>query len=173
MGGRSGEREVSLRSGRNVSDSLRRQGFEHIFELDLSDDLTSQLRNNQIGAVFIALHGKYGEDGCVQGLLELANIPYTGSRVLASALAMDKVQAKRILSEQRDPDLELFGDRRDRQPRERSGADRPRLPVPAGGKTGLRGVEPRRLNRESGGQPRRDIESGARRVQKRFRRRIH
>ena len=96
MGGRSSEREVSLRSGKNVMESLKRQGFKNLFQMDINGDLLGKLIKKKIDVVFIALHGKYGEDGCVQGLLELAGIPYTGSRVLASALAMDKVQAKRI-----------------------------------------------------------------------------
>jgi len=96
MGGRSSERDVSLRSGKNVLHSLKKQGFKNVFQMDLDDDLLLKLRKNKIDAVFIALHGKYGEDGCVQGLLEMAGIPYTGSGVLASALAMNKVQAKKI-----------------------------------------------------------------------------
>ncbi|MFA4967329.1 MAG: D-alanine--D-alanine ligase [Candidatus Margulisiibacteriota bacterium] len=96
MGGKSSEREVSLRSGKNVMESLKKQGFKNIFQMDLGGDLLGKLIKNKVDVVFIALHGKYGEDGCVQGLLEIAGIPYTGSRVLASALAMDKVQAKRI-----------------------------------------------------------------------------
>ncbi|KAF0134467.1 MAG: D-alanine--D-alanine ligase [Candidatus Saganbacteria bacterium] len=96
MGGRSSERAVSLRSGKNVINSLKNQGFKHVYQMDLEDQLTAKLLKNKIDVVFIALHGKFGEDGCVQGLLELAGIKYTGSGVLASALAMDKVQAKRI-----------------------------------------------------------------------------
>ena len=96
MGGKSSERDVSLRSGKNVMEALKRQGFKNLFQMDIDGDLLGKLIKKKIDVVFIALHGKYGEDGCVQGLLELAGIPYTGSRVLASALAMDKVQAKRI-----------------------------------------------------------------------------
>ena len=95
MGGRSGEREVSLRSGQRVFDSLKRQGFS-VISLDLEDDLISKLKQEKVDIVYIILHGKYGEDGAVQGLLELAGIPYTGSKVLASALAMNKLAAKRI-----------------------------------------------------------------------------
>ena len=94
-GGRSGEREVSLRSGKRVFDSLKKQGFD-VQQFDLSDDLIAQLKKKKIDVVYIVLHGKYGEDGTVQGLLEIANIPYTGSKVLASALAMNKLAAKRI-----------------------------------------------------------------------------
>jgi len=95
MGGRSGERAVSLRSGQRVLDSLKEQGF-NVLSLDLEDDLISKLKQAQVEIVYIALHGKYGEDGAVQGLLDLAGIPYTGSKVLASALAMNKLAAKRI-----------------------------------------------------------------------------
>ena len=95
-GGRSGEREVSLRSGKRVFDSLKKQGFD-VNQFDLSDDLIAKLKKKKIDVVYIVLHGKYGEDGTVQGLLEIANIPYTGSKVLASALAMNKLAAKKIL----------------------------------------------------------------------------
>jgi D-alanine-D-alanine ligase len=94
-GGRSGEREVSLRSGQRVFDSLKKQKF-NVTMFDLSDDLIAQLKKKKIDVVYIALHGRWGEDGCVQGMLEIANIPYTGSKVLASALAMNKLAAKRI-----------------------------------------------------------------------------
>jgi D-alanine-D-alanine ligase len=94
-GGRSGERDVSLRSGKRVFDSLKKQGFD-VSQFDLDDDLIAQLKKKKIDVVYIALHGRYGEDGTVQGLLEIANIPYTGSKVLASALAMNKLAAKRI-----------------------------------------------------------------------------
>lgn len=94
-GGRSGEREVSLRSGKRVFDSLKKQKF-NVTTFDLSDDLIAQLKRKKIDLVYIALHGRWGEDGCVQGMLEVANIPYTGSKVLASALAMNKLAAKRI-----------------------------------------------------------------------------
>lgn len=95
-GGRSGEREVSLRSGKRVFESLKKQKFD-VTMFDLSDDLIAQLKKKKIDLVYIILHGKYGEDGTVQGLLEIANIPYTGSKVLASALAMNKVAAKKVL----------------------------------------------------------------------------
>ena len=94
-GGRSGERDVSLRSGKRVFESLKKQKF-NVTMFDLTDDLVAQLKKKKIDIVFIALHGRWGEDGCVQGMLEIANIPYTGSKVLASALAMNKLAAKRI-----------------------------------------------------------------------------
>src|SRR3989338_6072107 len=96
-GGRSGEREVSLRSGKNVFAALKRQGF-NVITLDLEDDLVSRLKKEKVDVVYNLLHGRYGEDGTVQGLLELANIPYTGSKVLASALAMNKLAAKRVFN---------------------------------------------------------------------------
>lgn len=95
MGGKSGEREVSLRSGTNALNALQRQGLEAI-SLDVDENLTHSLIKNKIDLVFIALHGKGGEDGSIQGFLETLGIPYTGSGVLASALAMDKVRAKMI-----------------------------------------------------------------------------
>ncbi len=94
-GGRSGEREVSLRSGQRVFDSLKKQGYD-VSQFDLTDDLIATLKQKQIDLVYIALHGRWGEDGTVQGLLEIANIPYTGSKVLASALAMNKLAAKKV-----------------------------------------------------------------------------
>jgi len=95
MGGRSGEREVSLRSGKNVFDALKCQGF-NVISMDLEDDLVSRLKQEKVDIVYNILHGRFGEDGTVQGLLEMANIPYTGSKVLASALAMNKLASKRI-----------------------------------------------------------------------------
>jgi len=97
MGGRSSEREISLKSGRAILDSLVRQGFNAI-GIDADENLTETLKKEAIEVAFIALHGKWGEDGTVQGLLEMCNIPYTGSGVLGSALAMDKAMMKYILS---------------------------------------------------------------------------
>jgi D-alanine-D-alanine ligase len=95
MGGGSGEREVSLRSGKKVFESLKKQGFK-VISLDADDKLIDNLRSKKIDIAYIMLHGKYGEDGTIQGLLEHCGIPYTGSKILASALAMNKVAAKRI-----------------------------------------------------------------------------
>jgi len=95
MGGRSGERSVSLKSGERVFDSLKKQGFD-VISSDLEDDLIVKLKAAGVEVVYIALHGRYGEDGAVQGMLELADIPYTGSKVLASALAMNKLATKRV-----------------------------------------------------------------------------
>jgi D-alanine-D-alanine ligase len=95
LGGRSTEREVSLRTGENIVAALRQTGHEP-FPLDLTDDLALRLREIAPAVAYIALHGRYGEDGCVQGLLELLDIPYVGSGVLASALGMDKLMSRRL-----------------------------------------------------------------------------
>ena len=93
MGGPSAEREVSLSTGRGCAAALRQAGYE-VTELDAGPDLPARLAALAPDAVFNALHGRWGEDGCVQGLLEWMGIPYTHSGVLASALAMDKDRAK-------------------------------------------------------------------------------
>jgi D-alanine-D-alanine ligase len=95
MGGRSGEREVSLRSGKRVLDSLLSQGYKAI-PLDSDPDLIDKLKSEKIDVVYIMLHGKYGEDGTIQGLLEMHSYPYTGSKILASALGMNKIASKRV-----------------------------------------------------------------------------
>jgi len=97
IGGRSAEREVSLSSGRECSAALRQEGFE-VVEIDAGADLASALVAARPDVVFNALHGRWGEDGCVQGLLEWLEIPYTHSGVLASALAMDKSRAKQVFA---------------------------------------------------------------------------
>jgi D-alanine-D-alanine ligase len=97
MGGTSSERQVSLASGEAVAVALEEQGFEtRSVVLGPGDDALSILAGNDMDAAFLALHGKLGEDGCVQGLLELLGIPYTGSSVLSSALAMDKLKSKEL-----------------------------------------------------------------------------
>ncbi|RJG03696.1 D-alanine--D-alanine ligase [Noviherbaspirillum sedimenti] len=94
-GGRSAEREVSLMSGAGVLQALRNQGVDaHGFDTGLCS--LSELAAEKFDRVFIALHGRYGEDGSLQGALEQLGIPYTGSGVMASAIAMDKVMTKRI-----------------------------------------------------------------------------
>ena len=95
MGGRSSEREVSLMSGQGVLQALRSQGVDaHAF--DPAEQDLGQLKTQGFDRCFIALHGRFGEDGTVQGALELLGIPYTGSGVMASSMAMDKVMTKRI-----------------------------------------------------------------------------
>ena len=93
MGGPSAEREVSLSSGRECAAALREAGYE-VVELDSGPDLAVRLAEISPEVAFNALHGRWGEDGCVQGMLEWLRIPYTHSGVLASALAMDKQRSK-------------------------------------------------------------------------------
>ncbi len=102
-GGPSAEREVSLVSGKEVAEALRKRGYKGVSLIDVGPDLPAQLRKRRIDVVFNALHGKIGEDGCVQGLLEVTGIPYTGSGVTASALCMDKVLTKEVLGRNRIP----------------------------------------------------------------------
>lgn len=95
MGGLSSEREVSLKSGDACLKALVSKGYNAV-PLDAGRDLPFKLRDEGIELAFIALHGKYGEDGTVQGILEMMGIPYTGSGVLASALAMNKILSKKV-----------------------------------------------------------------------------
>ncbi len=96
-GGTSAEREVSLDSGMACAAALREKGYE-VTEIDAGVDLAARLREADPEIVFNALHGRYGEDGCVQGLLEWLGYRYTHSGVLASALAMDKAASKRVFA---------------------------------------------------------------------------
>jgi D-alanine-D-alanine ligase len=96
-GGLSSEREVSLRSGKNCFDALQRLGYENSVLIDMDRQIAERLVKDQVDVVFLALHGRYGEDGCIQGLLEILGIPYTGNRVAASAITMDKDMTKKIL----------------------------------------------------------------------------
>ncbi|HEX6488210.1 MAG TPA: D-alanine--D-alanine ligase [Candidatus Dormibacteraeota bacterium] len=98
-GGRSAEREVSLRSGAQVGGALREAGHEPEL-VDLDEHTWDVLRDGRFDVVFIALHGRFGEDGTVQGMLELLGIPYTGCGVLASALCLDKPLASRLLRDE-------------------------------------------------------------------------
>lgn len=95
-GGLSAEREVSLVSGGACARALRELGYK-VTEIDVGDDIANQLQKTKPDVVFNALHGRFGEDGCMQGLLELMRIPYTHSGVMASAIAMDKPMAKRVV----------------------------------------------------------------------------
>jgi D-alanine-D-alanine ligase len=97
MGGTSAERAISLKTGRAITQSLQRQGFK-VLAIDAAQPLPEALKKNKINFAYIALHGPGGEDGAVQGLLDWLKIPYTGSGVLASALAMDKVASKRLFA---------------------------------------------------------------------------
>ena len=94
-GGLSAEREVSLVSGRECASALRRAGYE-VIEIDAGRDVARALSDAAPDAVFNALHGRWGEDGCVQGILEWMAIPYTHSGLPASALAMDKARTKQV-----------------------------------------------------------------------------
>jgi D-alanine-D-alanine ligase len=97
LGGKSGERDISLMSGKGVLDALISRGVNaHAF--DPGQQAITELAAQKFDRVFIALHGRYGEDGTMQGLLEQMNLPYTGSGVLASALAIDKQATKRLWS---------------------------------------------------------------------------
>ena len=95
MGGPSAEREVSLSTGRECAAALRGEGYQ-VIEVDAGPDLPARLAEISPDVVFNALHGPFGEDGCVQGMLEWLKIPYTHSGVLASALAMDKEKTKGV-----------------------------------------------------------------------------
>jgi len=90
MGGITREREISLRTGNAISTSLRRMGYD-VVDIDVGSDVVDRLKSEKIDVAFIALHGKFGEDGCIQGLLEMMRIPYTGGGVLGSSVGMDKV----------------------------------------------------------------------------------
>ncbi len=95
MGGASTERDVSLSTGRQISKALKDKGFV-VSEIDPAEEFIGSLNEFQPDVVFIALHGKFGEDGTIQGLLEILGYIYTGSGVMASALAMNKVVSKKI-----------------------------------------------------------------------------
>lgn len=95
MGGISSEREISLKTGNLVTTSLSKMGY-NVVPIDVGRDLPYRLDAEGVEVAFIALHGRYGEDGCVQGLLEVMGIPYTGSGVAASAICMDKILSKKI-----------------------------------------------------------------------------
>ena len=96
-GGRSSERDVSLSTGKGCCEALRSLGYQ-VGLIDVDLDVAARLREGRIDVAFIALHGRYGEDGCIQGLLESMGIPYTGSGVLSSAMGMDKVISKFIFA---------------------------------------------------------------------------
>jgi len=96
MGGTSAEREISLKTGRSICESLRRRQYS-VVPIDADATLPQQLRAKKVSLAFVALHGLGGEDGMVQGLLEIMNIPYTGSGVCASAVCMDKGLTRVIL----------------------------------------------------------------------------
>lgn len=104
-GGLSSEREVSLRSGKNCYDALLRLGYKNAVLIDVQKDIGVKLSEEKPEMAFLALHGTFGEDGCIQGLLEIMGIPYTGSGVLASAVAMNKAASKNIFKANNIPVL--------------------------------------------------------------------
>ncbi len=106
MGGMSTERKISLKSGAAVAQALRSRGHD-VVEIDVDTNLPSRLRQEKVDVCWLALHGAFGEDGCVQGLLEIMRIPYTGSGPRGSAIAMDKIATKRLL---KDSGIHLPGD---------------------------------------------------------------
>lgn len=101
-GGTSGEREVSLSSGRGIIEALKRNNHT-VIEIDFDPKDLTQIIDLDVDLVFIGLHGKFGEDGRIQGLLDMLELPYVGSDVLASALAMDKDKAKQIFEKNNIP----------------------------------------------------------------------
>ena len=109
MGGFSREREISLKTGKAVLKALTEKGYT-VTPIDVGDDIAGKLVKEKIECAFLALHGRFGEDGTIQGMLEMMRIPYTGSGVLASALAMHKVMAKKffIFEKIPTPRFEVF-----------------------------------------------------------------
>ena len=97
-GGMSSEAEVSMRSGKGCFDALQRLGYKNSEMVIVDKDIANKLKCGNFDYAFNALHGKYGEDGCIQGVLEILQIPYTGCGVMASSLCMNKEYTKRILS---------------------------------------------------------------------------
>ena len=96
-GGFSSEREISLRSGRNVYEALKRLGYKNAELIDVDKNIGKTLIDKGIEVAYNALHGKYGEDGCIQGALELLGIEYTGCGVFASATCINKEYTKTVL----------------------------------------------------------------------------
>ena len=94
-GGMSSEREVSLRSGKNILEALHRLRYKNAEIVDVTSNIMEDLKGFEYA--YNTLHGKYGEDGCIQGVLEILKIPYTGCGVMASAICMNKEYTKRIL----------------------------------------------------------------------------
>ena len=101
-GGMSSEKDVSMRSGQGCYDALKRLGFKNAELVVVDKDIANKLKAGNYDYAFNALHGKYGEDGCIQGILDILRIPYTGCGVMASSLCMNKEYTKRILSTCKD-----------------------------------------------------------------------
>ncbi len=141
MGGLSSEREVSLKSGAAVCEALSRLGYTQI-PIDVDRDIAATLKRERIEAAFIALHGRYGEDGAIQGLLEIMQIPYTGSKITASAIAMDKSRSYDIFRAHQLPTpdtLILNREEADLSPKKRAPFDFPVVvkPVSEGSSVGV------------------------------------
>lgn len=105
-GGLSSEAEVSRRSGKGCYEALKRLGYTNVELIEVDTDIAQKLKEGKYDYAYNALHGKYGEDGCIQGILETLQIPYTGCGVMASAVCMNKEYTKRILST--CPDIPLI-----------------------------------------------------------------
>ena len=99
MGGPSSEAEVSRRSGKNVFNALKNLGYKNVELMEVDKNIAKTLQNKGIELLYNAMHGKYGEDGCIQGMLEVMGIPYTGCGVMASSVCMNKEYTKNILKE--------------------------------------------------------------------------
>ena len=102
MGGLSREREISLKTGKAIAKALAEKTYD-VHSIDVGYDIDKILREQKIDCAFLALHGRFGEDGTIQGMLELMQIPYTGSGVLASALAIHKIMAKKLFLSEKIP----------------------------------------------------------------------
>ena len=107
MGGISSEREISLKTGEAIFQSLKRTGY-NVIKIDIKNNSINTLTDNNFDIAFIALHGKYGEDGVIQGILDFLKIPYTGTGVTGSAISMDKVLSKRLFRELNIPTGNFF-----------------------------------------------------------------
>ncbi len=101
-GGMSSEAEVSMRSGKGCYEALKRLGYNNAELVVVDENIAQTLKNGNYDVAYNALHGKYGEDGCIQGILEILKIPYTGCGVMASSVCMNKEYTKRILSTCKD-----------------------------------------------------------------------
>lgn len=133
MGGLSREREISLKTGKAILKALVEKGYS-VCPIDVGRDIAERLLKERIECAFIALHGRFGEDGTVQGMLELMRIPYTGSGVLASSLAMHKVMAKKIFVYENIPTPRFMALRREeieRDPKEAFSFPLPMVVKPA------------------------------------------
>jgi D-alanine-D-alanine ligase len=102
MGGLSQEREISLKTGKAIQKALAEKGY-NVCPIDVGQDISETLAKKKVECAFLALHGKFGEDGTIQGMLELMRIPYTGSGVLGSALALHKIVAKKVFLYEKIP----------------------------------------------------------------------